>query len=91
MPLFKRHINLTNKLFLFFLSLSMGAVLTSSILSYFNTRNVLLDNTYKQLTSVRVLEKKYIDDLGIKNSNYSKNLLMELQKKCVSTTRATSA
>jgi len=55
-------ISLTNKIFLFFVILSLGVALITSIYSYRSTRNALLDRTYKQLISVRVLKKKQIEN-----------------------------
>jgi len=53
--------NLTNKLFFFFLLIGLGGVLVTNFFSFNNTRNALLDRTYKQLTSVRVLKKNQIE------------------------------
>ncbi len=73
MSSFRMNLSLTNKLFLMFGALGLGAVLISSYFSYHYTKNALLERTYNQLTSVRTLKKWQLE-------NFFNDRLNELQQ-----------
>ncbi|MDD3876698.1 MAG: histidine kinase [Bacteroidales bacterium] len=54
-------VGLTFKLFIFFFLTGITSILLISSFSYFNTRRALLDRTFQQLTSVRVLKKRQVE------------------------------
>ncbi len=57
----KSVLSLNSKLFLFFLAIGLFAIIILSLYSYITTRNALLERTYSQLTSVRVIKKKQLE------------------------------
>jgi len=61
MPKKPFYFNLTIKLFLFLFFTGVVAVFAVSTFSYFNTKRALLDRTFQQLTSVRVLKKRQLE------------------------------
>ena len=74
-------LNLTNKLFFFFLLIGLGGVLVTNLFSFNNTRNAILDRTYKQLTSVRVLKKNQIEIFFKDRINEINHLATSIQTK----------
>ncbi|MGE5424108.1 MAG: HAMP domain-containing protein [Syntrophothermus sp.] len=46
--------SITDKLFLYFLTLCMGVIVTVSLYSYYSARKAILERTFEQLISVRV-------------------------------------
>jgi len=58
----KLRLNLINKLFIFFLTLGLAGVLFTALFSFHYTRKAILNRAFNQLTSVRELKKRQIEN-----------------------------
>lgn len=56
-----KKISLNEKLILYFLLLGIGAIALLSVFSYYSARKALLDRTFDQLTSLRIVKKNQVE------------------------------
>jgi len=59
---FFSRLSITNKLIVLFLLMGIGSTVIVGIYSYYSARRSLIDRTFDQLTSVRVVKKNRIED-----------------------------
>jgi len=84
-----RKFSITDKLVIASISLSIGTILIVASFSFYNTKEAILDRTFKQLTSVRVIKsnliEKYfsncIDEVNLaKSSSDIKNIVTKINR-----------
>src|ERR1039457_2781628 len=54
-------ISLTEKLILYFLTLGLGAIALITVFSFYSTKKAILNRTFDQLTSLRIVKKNQIE------------------------------
>lgn len=59
---FFRNISIATKLIIIFLFLGIGSTIIVSVYSFYSARSSLIERTFDQLTSIRVVKKKRIED-----------------------------
>ncbi len=84
-------ISLNEKLILYFLTLGLGAIFIISIFSFYGTKKALLNRTFDQLTSLRIVKKHQVElffidrvkDISIlSESDDTRNMALELERFC---------
>jgi len=84
-----RKFSITDKLVITSISLSIGAILIVASFSFYNAKKAILDRTFKQITSVRVIKsnliEKYflncVDEINLaKSSSDIKNILTKINQ-----------
>ncbi len=60
--IFFRNLSIATKLIILFLLMGIGSTIIVGVYSYYSARNSLIDRTFDQLTSIRVVKKNRIED-----------------------------